>query len=393
MRILFIHEVGYFEKPLFEMHEFPESLAALGHEVGFVEFQEENSSEVKDAGSRIVHGRLYKHVRLKLYSQTSSIPGIAGRLVAATKFFGFFRRVLKEFRPDIVVCYSVPTSGWQAQIVASRLGIPFIYRALDVSHKIRKTAFEKFVLLAERFIYQRADWVSANNPALLSYCRSLGASEARSSVELPPIQISHFHPSSKGVTSMRRELHIPNSARVIVFMGTFFYFSGLHQMVKDFLAAEVADTYLVLVGGGELEHKLRHLVSNHVNGSNVVFTGFVPYEKLPDYLALADIAVNPMEPGLVSHSAFPNKVIQYMASSLPVVSTDLDGLRLTFPGTPGLNLVPRPGNVIESVVRVLQMPDLEKLGQTCKESVSRVFTTSATIGAFESLVERVGSRY
>lgn len=41
MKILFIHEVNYRGKVVFEMHEFPELLALAGHEVHFLEFPED----------------------------------------------------------------------------------------------------------------------------------------------------------------------------------------------------------------------------------------------------------------------------------------------------------------------------------------------------------------
>ena len=40
MRILFVHEVNYRKKVIFEMHDFPELLSLAGHDVVFVDFAE-----------------------------------------------------------------------------------------------------------------------------------------------------------------------------------------------------------------------------------------------------------------------------------------------------------------------------------------------------------------
>jgi glycosyltransferase involved in cell wall biosynthesis len=48
------------------------------------------------------------------------------------------------------------------------------------------------------------------------------------------------------------------------------------------------------------------------------------------FIKVADVAVNTLEPTLVANVAFPNKVLQYMAAGLPVVSTKLDGLYAVF---------------------------------------------------------------
>ena len=40
MKLLFIHEVSYRKKVIFEMHEIPELLAVRGHDITFLEFDE-----------------------------------------------------------------------------------------------------------------------------------------------------------------------------------------------------------------------------------------------------------------------------------------------------------------------------------------------------------------
>jgi hypothetical protein len=43
MKILFVHEVSWFSKVVYEMHDFPELLSLNGHEVHFLEFEEDQS--------------------------------------------------------------------------------------------------------------------------------------------------------------------------------------------------------------------------------------------------------------------------------------------------------------------------------------------------------------
>ena len=78
MRILFLHEVNYLTKPIFEMHEFPEHLARLGHEVGFVHFPEGYSqSQIRDLGWRKkVSGRVVEGVELDLFTPWSLGGGL-----------------------------------------------------------------------------------------------------------------------------------------------------------------------------------------------------------------------------------------------------------------------------------------------------------------------------
>ena len=54
----------------------------------------------------------------------------------------------------------------------------------------------------------------------------------------------------------------------------------------------------------------------------IVFTGFVPYHKMPDYLQLADIAVVPS----VWNDPFPTTVLEAQAMGLPTITTNRGGI-------------------------------------------------------------------
>ena len=108
-------------------------------------------------------------------------------------------------------------------------------------------------------------------------------------------------------------------------MGSFFYFSGLADVLQK-LALMDERPVLVLIGGGEQDAELRTMTEKLHLEDCVKFTGFVGFAELPSYLSMADVAINPMVPSMVSNKALPNKVLQYMASGLPVVTTRLDGL-------------------------------------------------------------------
>lgn len=55
---------------------------------------------------------------------------------------------------------------------------------------------------------------------------------------------------------------------------------------------------------------------------NIVFTGFIPYEKMPDYLQLADIAVIPS----VWDDPFPTTELEAQAMGLPIITTIRGGI-------------------------------------------------------------------
>ena len=381
MKILFLHEVGYFEKPIFEMHDFPEQLAARGHDVAFVDYLEKGNVETTSNFGAVVQGRILTSVSLRLYSQKALLPGITGRLLAVFIFPFFFLRVLSHFKPDVVVSFAVPTSGWQAAIICMLQRRPFLFRALDVSHKIRRSLFAPLIWRVERFVYSNATWVSCNNPAMLKYCISLGAKKVSTSVDYPPLDLTHFL-STETNKGLRSKLDIPKESSVILYMGSFFYFSGLPDVLRA-LASLSSRPILVMIGGGEQDAELRAMTKRLHLEDFVKFTGFVEFGDLPAYFSLADVAINPMVPSLVSDKALPNKVLQYMASGLPVVTTKLEGLSAIFEDKVGVQSVTHSSEVLVAAVTMLENPELEKLGEANRAAVAAKFDINNAVCNFE----------
>jgi glycosyltransferase involved in cell wall biosynthesis len=388
---LFLHEVNYLTKPIFEMHEFPEHLAALGHEVGFVQFPEGLSrAELADTPlKQHIAGRVLGDTGLTLYTPKTLSGGLSGRLLTVLTCRRQFRNILQDFKPAVVLSFAVPTSGWQALSISKKSGIPFVFRALDVSHKIRKSLFSPMIAWAERFIYRNADWVSANNPAMLEYCIGMGALQGQSSVELPPLDLGHFDTAALDLHELRSHYGIPNEARVALYMGSFFYFSGLPELIQSFATQRRDTEYLVLIGGGEQEKQLSGQVAQLGMENFVKFTGFISFKELPAHLQMADVAVNPMHVSTVSNAAFPNKVIQYMAAGLPVVSTRLDGLVETFGQESQLRYVDKSSEVYPAVQALFGSESLEGIGKANQAEVKRRFSSTTAVRAMESRLELV----
>jgi glycosyltransferase involved in cell wall biosynthesis len=333
LKILFIHEVSYRKKVIFEMHEFPELLALRGHEISFLEFDEGRRFWKKPNTPRFetVKGRVHGDTTIRVSRPLQlGIPGL-DRLLAIITVLPVLGKLFKEGSFDAVVLYAVPTYGLQALWLARRFGVPVLFRALDVSHKIRSSLLSPVIKLVEKRIYNRVDLLSANNPAMAKYCKALGKRTKPTKVHFPPLDVDHFKFVKRDL-ELRRSLGFRDDDTVLVYIGSFFYFSGLLDALDEFAEASKSSPHLkfLLVGGGEQDYELRQKVANLGLSEKVIFTGFVSYEELPRYLKTADVAVNTLEPTLVADVAFPNKVLQYLAAGLPTVSVRLEGLYAIF---------------------------------------------------------------
>jgi glycosyltransferase involved in cell wall biosynthesis len=390
MQLAFVHEVSYGNKVIFEMHEFPELLAARGHQITYLEYPE-GSKFWRGKGpkrSLRIFGRTRPEVSLQLESPwTIGIPGL-DRLLATITIIPKFISLLKVNKFDAIVLYAVPTYGAQVVWLAKRFGVPVIFRALDVSHKIRKSIFSCAIRAVEKYIYKNVALLSANNPAMAEYCVKLSGRTGATVVNLPPLDLSHF---SKGApdSSLRSHLGIDAGNDVITYLGSFFYFSGLDTVIREF-ATQVASfpqAKLLLIGGGEQDGELRTLVSELGLEKRVIFTGFIPYADLGKYLAMTTVAINPMRPGLVSNTAFPHKVIQYMASGLPVVSTKLTGLYKTFGDESGFTWSDSTeGLLVKALDLSADKQRCDSIAAKQRQVVSSKFGIENAVDAFEAAI-------
>lgn len=372
LKILLIHEVSYRKKVIFEMQEFPELLSLRGHEVTFLEFDEGRRFWQAKQAPRMgmISGRVHAKAKIDLARPFQlGIPGL-DRLLVTLTVLPALNNLLRKGRFDVVVLYAVPTFGLQTLWLAKKHDVPVVFRALDVSHKIRSSLLAPIIKWVEKRIYKNTDLLSANNPAMAKYCVELSKRTGQTVVHFPPLDLSHFQKYS-GDLALRSALGIAEGDQVIVYMGSFFYFSGLVDALDEFAKASRTSTNLkfLLVGGGEQDSELRQRVSALGLSEKVIFTGFVSYEDLPRYLKMADVAVNTLEPTLVANVAFPNKVLQYMAAGLPVVSTKLDGLYSVFENQTGNVWAEDAREVIREASKLIEQKSVEP--GSAKSNVSK----------------------
>jgi glycosyltransferase involved in cell wall biosynthesis len=385
VKILVLHEIDYLEKVIYEIHEFPELLAKAGHDVTFFHFQEgANRSKKNLFRKKEIVGRVVPEAKLALVGPHQF--GIFGfdRLWATLSSWPALLRLFRENKFDVVLNYAVPTFGLQALIISAIYKTPFIHRALDSSHEIRESVFRLPILWVEKLMYRFSPLLSANNSAMQRYCENLAGRKKPSVVNYPPLDIAHFSNRIPDL-DLRKHLGILPTDSVITYMGSFFYFSGLPEVIKRFaeLVPRDPSTKLLLIGGGEQENELSAIVTDLGIYEQVIFTGFVSYDALPKYLALSNVAINPLEISQVASIAFPNKVLQYLATGIPVVSTRLEGLFSAIDGIEGLTWAETPTRVLEIALEVAQAGGTNPNKSESLRVLAALFSPEAALASME----------
>jgi len=334
VRLLFVHEVNWRAKVVYEIHDYPELLSLAEHEVVFIDFPEGETrsgfSRFLDLRTRVRKGQTRAHEGSSVEVRTPGrvLPAPLDRLLASVTYAPAIWRALKHEKFDAVILYGAPTNGWQTVWIANRLGVPVIFRAIDVAHVLRKSIFKPLIKQVEHYIYRSVDHVSANNVALREYCVRYGADPSTTTVQYPGLDLKRFSPGERDSKLLKR-YHLEPHHQVVMFMGTLYRFAGLEVFISlfaDFLRSN-SNVRLVILGGGEFDQKIRTLVKDLNLQDKVIMPGFIDYDELPAHLRLATVAINPFEPSTVTNCALPWKVVQYLACALPVVCTPLDGLR------------------------------------------------------------------
>ena len=327
MKILFVHEVSWFNKVVYEMHDFPELLSLQGHEVHFLDF-DEGKPRARWKPVTTIESRAHKGSRVSVTTPPRFLPGIFGRLLATFIQPLVFLRLVNQIKPDVVVTYSIPTSGWQITNICNRKNIPVVARVIDIPHVLRETHFKPLVRWSEKYVFRNASFVSTHNEALRQYCIGLGVTPAKSSVIYPGVDMTRFFPAPTR-NDLQTKMGIHPTDKVLLFMGTIFRSSGLVELLTELSPALHLDKSIkfLILGDGEDFNRLHQLAITLDLQDQVIMPGRIEYDLLADYLRLGHVALLPFKQELVTHGALPGKVLQYLACGLPTIATPLNGLQ------------------------------------------------------------------
>jgi len=134
------------------------------------------------------------------------------------------------------------------------------------------------------------------------------------------VDIKHFHPTN-GTQQIRKKLA---AEYILIYVGGVDENRGLETLIEAFsiVAKKNFSTKLLILGDGRKRHELECKVKARGLVGRVIFTGWVNFHQVPDYIAASDVCLVPHPSNEHSDTTVPHKIFQYMALGKPVIVSD-----------------------------------------------------------------------
>ena len=135
------------------------------------------------------------------------------------------------------------------------------------------------------------------------------------------IPINNISITPNGVDLSR--YHSDNTrSKEIIFSGAMYDHRGIDMLLNAVpnIIKQIPDAKVILLGSGPELEKLQEISIQKNISENVDFKGWIDREEIHKYLAKAEIGIGPLRLTDVTKNALPIKVLEYMASSLPVIA-------------------------------------------------------------------------
>jgi glycosyltransferase involved in cell wall biosynthesis len=256
--------------------------------------------------------------------------------------------------------HALEEAAFPAVVLGRRFGVPVIY---DMQSSLpeqlaRLLAFSgapmQWALRGlERWVLRQAASVVSNSglaPRVRALAPTARLREWEYSGTLPAA-------SPEEAAALRRDLGIPLGRPVVLYSGTFAPYQGLPRLFAaiPYVRAAVPDVVFVVVGapeagGAAVEREHVELVRD---GALKVIER-QPRERIPAFLALADVVVSPRAYG----DNLPLKIFDYLAAGKPIVATDIPAHRAALDKERALLTGPEALDFALGIVRLLREPAL-----------------------------------
>lgn len=259
------------------------------------------------------------------------------------KFTATINRLVELFtvyRPQVVIAASNHEIALPALVAARQLGLPFQYEVRgfwEVSRASRDPAWENSPEYQEHYnrecwVISRADQLYTLNSQMKEELVARGAKPEQ--IDLVPNSVSGM-PRIVKQSNVRQQYGIPNDAYVLGYMGAITEYEGLDHLLEALKLLKKEKVFALIVGGYSpvnrlgrakpepIVQKLQKLAKSYGIHKQVIFTGRVDHDKLPEYFAAVDATVIPRASLPVCELVSAIKPLEYLSYGKPLIASNV----------------------------------------------------------------------
>jgi glycosyltransferase involved in cell wall biosynthesis len=288
-------------------------------------------------------------------------------------------KILKQIKPDLVHLHM--QHHYAPAVYLSRM--PYILHSwgLEVLELPQMSIFRR--VLAKQ-VAMKAHKIIVDAKCMKQIWKNTGIPENK--VEVIPFGVDTklFNPNTNG-NQIRKKLRIQKEDITIVSTRPFFNHYNVDCLVKaiPIIIDKHENVVFIIKGRGPLEGNIRKLAKKLRVDQYIRFTYLVPYHRLPQYLATANIYVSTSFIDSTSVS-----LLEAMACGLPAVVTDISGNREWIEnGKNGLLFHPRnPKALADKLIQLIEDKRLrENFGRKCLQIVRERATWEDCVSKMETI--------
>lgn len=202
-----------------------------------------------------------------------------------------------------------------------------------------------------------------------------------------------FRPIDRSVA--RDQIGLEKHCVYVGFTGNLWAYEGVSHLVEaaPLVLKDVPEARFLIVGDGPTKNSLVELAKKLDVSDKFVFTGRVPYERVPMHIAALDVCVVPLNTAMCGKTGISSlKLREYLSCGRPVVGSDVIGVSdILTEAKAGTVVVPEnTPQFAGAITRLLQDKALrEEMGsngrQYALEHLSWKATTESLLELYEGL--------
>lgn len=308
MKILYHHRTASKDGQAVHIEEMISALRSLGHEVRVVA---PGNGDNENMGAKVswVH-------RLK-----AILPRAVYEIMELTYSWVAYRRLaqaVREFQPDILYeRYNLFMLA--GAMVRRRFELPLLLEVnaplVHERSRFGGLALERLARWVEGATWRSADFVLPVTRVLAGYVAAYGVPEDHIVVIPNGINQAHFA-LAPSADEAKNRLGL-TGALVLGFTGFVRGWHGVDRVIRWMATQDApANAQLLIVGDGPVRPELERIAAEYALGNRVIFTGVLTRERVPEYVAAFDVA---LQPAVVPYAS-PLKLFEYLVLGKAIIA-------------------------------------------------------------------------